>query len=39
VFLDELPRLQRAAADFKAGAIARGRRLARSIDDQRSEAE
>jgi predicted nucleotidyltransferase len=26
IFLDELPRLQRAAADFKMGAIARGRR-------------
>lgn len=26
VFLDELPRLRRAVADFKAGAIARGRR-------------
>jgi predicted nucleotidyltransferase len=25
IFLDELPRLRRAAADFKAGAIARGR--------------
>jgi predicted nucleotidyltransferase len=26
IYLDELPRLQQAAADFKAGAIARGRR-------------